>query len=209
MTKFEKACEMSFNDWIATIPDIVPEAEYTDKHAKWLKKLFNKMRDDRYHVFTTKTIKVLLVAAVLTALLLTAFVIPSSREFIVDNFEIFSTYELTESNNNSVNGEITVGYVPEGFELVIKENQSKHMYNKYESVDGKSFIVYKYSSSMKVDFNTENTETETIVIDNQEYIFSLSESNMGNIIWTKNDYIYRVNGNIYKKELLEIVKTVE
>ena len=67
MNNFEKACELSLNDWLATIPDIVPEAEYTDKHEKWLKKLFNKMRDNRYHRFTTKTVKVLLIAATLTA----------------------------------------------------------------------------------------------------------------------------------------------
>ncbi|MBR5203193.1 MAG: hypothetical protein IKW45_08000, partial [Clostridia bacterium] len=94
MSNFEKACEMSLNDWLATIPDIVPEAEYTEKHAKWLRKLFNKMRDNRYHRFTTKTVKVLMIAAVLSALLLTAFVIPSSREYIIDNFDIFSRYQL-------------------------------------------------------------------------------------------------------------------
>ena len=40
MSNFEKACELSLNDWLATIPEVVPEAEYTDKHEKWLKKLF-------------------------------------------------------------------------------------------------------------------------------------------------------------------------
>lgn len=209
MTKFEKACEMSFNDWIATIPDIVPEAEYTDKHAKWLKKLFNKMRDDRYHVFTTKTIKVLLVAAVLTALLLTAFVIPSSREFIVDNFEIFSTYELTESNNNSVNGEITVGYVPEGFELVIKENQSKHMYNKYESEDGSFFTIYKYPSSMKVDFDTETGNAEYITFDNVTYTVCTDTNGIYTVVWTVNDYIYQVDGPLEKDNILKIAKSAK
>lgn len=209
MTKFEKACEMSFNDWIATIPDIVPEAEYTDKHAKWLKKLFNKMRDDRYHVFTTKTIKVLLVAAVLTALLLTAFVIPSSREFIVDNFEIFSTYELTESNNNSVNGEITVGYVPEGFEPVSSVKLGKQIICKYESTNGTYFTVYKYSASMKVEFNTEDNFSEVIIVDGVEYVYCKGNLGVDNVIWTKNDYVYRIDGNITVDELIKIAQTVK
>lgn len=209
MTKFEKACEMSFNDWIATIPDIVPEAEYTDKHAKWLKKLFNKMRDDRYHVFTTKTIKVLLVAAVLTALLLTAFVIPSSREFIVDNFEIFSTYELTESNNNSVNGEINVGYVPEGFELENEEEYSKHLVKYYTSSNDKDLIIYKYSASMKVEFNTEGNHLEEIFVDGVEYVYCKGNLGVDNIIWTKNDYVYRIDGDITLDELIKIAQTVK
>lgn len=209
MTKFEKACEMSFNDWIATIPDIVPEAEYTDKHAKWLKKLFNKMRDDRYHVFTTKTIKVLLVAAVLTALLLTAFVIPSSREFIVDNFEIFSTYELTESNNNSVNGEITVGYVPEGFELESEEEYTKYLVACYTSSNDKEFIIYKCSSSTQVEFNSEYNNLEKIIVDDTEYVYCKGELGVDNIIWTKNDYVYRIDGNITLDELIKIAQTVK
>lgn len=209
MTKFEKACEMSFNDWIATIPDIVPEAEYTDKHAKWLKKLFNKMRDDRYHVFTTKTIKVLLVAAVLTALLLTAFVIPSSREFIVDNFEIFSTYELTESNNNSVNGEITVGYVPEGFELENEEEYSKHLVKYYTSLNNKAFIIHKYPSSMKVEFNTEYNEVENIIINNVTFTLCAGINGSNVILWNDNDYIYKIDGQLSIDELIKIAQAVK
>ena len=131
MNNFEKACEMSLNDWLATIPEIVPEAEYTKNHEKWKRKLFNKMRGNRYHRFTTKTVKVLMIAAVLSALLLTAFVIPSSREYIIDNFDIFSRYQITEPNDNSVNGEITVGYIPEGFELAETIVQDKHIAYKY------------------------------------------------------------------------------
>ena len=134
MSNFEKACEMSLNDWLSTIPEEVPEAEYTKNHEKWKRKLFNKMRGNRYHKFTTKTVKVMLVAAVLCALLLTAFVIPSSREYIIDNFDIFSRYQITESNDNSVNGEITVGYIPEGFELESSVLQDKHVYFRYVSI---------------------------------------------------------------------------
>ena len=61
MSKFIRACEKSLNDWVATLPDVVSEAEYSKNHEKWKKKLFNKMRGDYYHTFTTKTIQVILV----------------------------------------------------------------------------------------------------------------------------------------------------
>ena len=60
MTNLAKACELSLNDWLETFPDVIPEAECSKKHEKWKKNLFNKMRDDQYHRFTTRTIKVML-----------------------------------------------------------------------------------------------------------------------------------------------------
>ena len=141
MSKLARACELSLNDWYATFPDVIPEAECSKKHEKWKKNLFNKMRDDHYHRFTTKTIKVMVIAATLCALLLTAFVIPSSREFIIDNFDIFSRYKLTESNNNAVNGEITVGYIPEGFKLTNELVSSKVISYEYLDSNNENFIV--------------------------------------------------------------------
>ena len=209
MNNFEKACEMSLNDWLATIPDIVPEAEYTKNHEKWKKKLFNKMRDNRYHTFTTKTVKVLLVAAVLSALLLTAFLIPSSREYIIDNFEIFSRYKITENNKNSVNGEITVGYIPEGFELVNKQVIYKGVVFDYASSNGLEFTIKKHSSSMEIDFNTEDSIIEEKIVDDTKYTFCEGNFGINNIIWTKNDYVYLIDGPFANDEMIKIAKTVK
>lgn len=209
MSKFAEACMLSYEDWVATFPEIIPEAEYTEKHEKWKKKLFDKMRGDRYHRFTAKTVKVMLVAAVISALLLTAFVIPSSREFIIDNLGIYSTYELTEDNGNSVNGEITIGYIPEGFELESKENLSKLIMCNYINTNGKSFTIYKNASSIKYNFNTENVETKEIKINGVTYIYCTSQSGNSSVIWTKNDYVYQVDGTLSETELLKIAETVK
>ena len=209
MSKLALACEMSLNGWLATFPDVIPKAEYTKRHEKWKKNLFNKMRDDHYHRFTTKTVKVLLVAAVLLALLLTAFVIPSSREFILDKFDTHSTYKLTEDNNNSVTNEMVVGYLPDGFELQEQNRFDKQIVNVYSSKDGKFFTIQKSSSSMKVEFNTEGFITEEVEIDNIMYVYCQGEKGVNNIVWSKNDYVYRIDGNLTKEEFIKIAKTVE
>lgn len=209
MTKLEIACRLSFEDWLATFPEEIPEAEYTENHEKWLKKLFNKMRGDRYHRFTTGTVKVLLVAAILSALMLTAFVIPSSREFIIDNLGIYSTYELTEDNNNSVSGEITVGYIPDGFELTLKQNCDKYTCYQYESKNKYSLIIHKFSSSTRIEFDTQDVDTTEIVIDGITYTYCKSLSGNGSVVWNKNDYIYRVDGNLTRDEMLKIAQTVK
>ncbi len=209
MNNFEKACEMSFNDWIATIPEIVPEAEYTENHEKWLKKLFDKMRDDHYHRFTTKTVRVLLVAAVLAALLLTAFVVPSSREYIIDNFDVFSRYQLTEANDNSINGKITVGYMPEGFELVNKQVSSKNIILDYNNSSGKIINIIKSSSSIKIEFDTETGSLENIIIDEKTYTYYVDTNNCVYLVWNENDYVYQICGLISKDELIRIAEKLK
>ena len=208
MNKLARACELSLDDWFATFPEVIPEAERSEKHEKWKRKLFDKMRNDRYHRFTTKTVKVMLVAAVLWALLLTAFVIPSSREFIIDNFDVFSTYKLTESNDNSVNGEITVGYIPAGFELTSKNNNSKLI--AYDYMNENDWVsVSKLSSSIKIEFDTEMGSIENIDIDGKIYIFYVDENNYNYLVWNANDYVYQIDGTLSKDELLKIAKTVK
>ena len=209
MSNFEKACEMSLNDWLSTIPEEVPEAEYTKNHEKWKRKLFNKMRGNRYHKFTTKTVKVLVIAATLTALLLTAFVIPSSREYIIDNFDIFSRYQLTESNDNSVNGEITVGYIPEGFEKVNEYTSSKNIYLDYKNSKGIAINIIKSASSNMVEFDTETGNVENIIISDIIYTFYDDVTDYNCVVWNENDYVYQIHSTISKEELLKIAETVK
>lgn len=209
MSKFANACIMSYNDWVATIPapEDLPEPQYSKKHIRRMNALINKMRGNVYHHFTTRAIKVMLVAAVLFALILTAFVIPSSREFIIDNLGIYSTYQLTEENLNSVSGEIEVGYVPEGYQLESKEN-SPNGISYYYSKNGQIFMINKYSSSIEIDFDTENVDATNVIINNTTYTY-YGLSNNQSIMWHKNDYIYQVIGPFSNDELLKIAETVK
>ena len=167
------------------------------------------MRDDHYHVFTTKAIKVMWIAAIISMMLLTAFVIPSSREYILDNLDEFSRYKITENNNNSISCEIKVGYIPDGFELESFNFFSKHATSKYSSDNGRFFTILKYSSSMEIDFNTEFFVSEEIVVDSVKYIYCKGNEGVNNLIWTKNDYVYRIDGVFSKEEVIKIAKTVE
>lgn len=209
MSKFANACIMSFNEWDATIPVDLPEPNYSKKHIRRMNALINKMRDNVYHHFTTRAIKIMLVAAVLFALLLTAFVIPSSREFIIDNLGIYSTYQLTEDNGNSVSGEISVGYVPEGFELESEEASLKYSIYNYVSSNGLSFKIIKYSSSTEIDFDTETGNVTDVIINNRLYTCHTDINKICSIMWNENDYIFKIEGNLTQNEMLEIAETVK
>lgn len=210
MSKFAKACILSYEEWVATIPAELPEPEYSKKHIRRMNALKNKMRGNVYHHFTTRTIKVMLVAAILLALMMTAFVFPSSRDSFMDNFNIASRYQMTKHNKNSVPDEITVGYIPEGFELESKDNSSKHSIYKYMSVNNMSFTIYKAASSGEIYFDTETYDSETIYINNITYTYSENTSSDNkNIVWIVHDYLYRVDGNLTKDEMFKIAESVK
>ena len=209
MSKFAKACILSYEEWVATIPEELPEPEYSKKHIRRMNALKNKMRGNVYHHFTTKTIRVMLIAAILLAFLMTAFVFPSSREAIMDNFNIASRYQMTKENKNSVPDNITVGYIPEGFELESKDNSSKMSYYKYTSLDNSTFTVYKSASSGEIDFDTENLETKNVTINNIDYMYGTDAFGNTNIIWIVNDYMFRIDGNLSIEELFKIAESIE
>lgn len=208
MTKLAQACELVMEDWYETFPEVLPEPEYSKKHIKWRNKLFDKMRGGYYHRFTTKTVRVMMVAAVLCALLLTAFVIPSSREFILDKFEKYTAFQLTEDNKNSVNGEINVGYIPEGYEFESQDKAGKNIFIRYQTDNGDLFTIFKSSSSAKVDFNTEFSDAEEFTIDGVNYVYCKGNKGVDNLVWTKNDYVYRIDGALAKEEMIKIAESI-
>ncbi len=209
MTKLAQACELVMEDWYETFPEVLPEPEYSKKHIKWKKKLFDKMRGGYYHRFTTKTVRVMMVAAVLSALLLTAFVIPSSREFILDKFEKYTAFQLTEDNKNSVNGEINVGYIPEGYKFESQDKAGKNIFVRYYAHNGDFFTIIKSSSSAKAVINTEFYDSEEILVDNVNYFYCKENLGVDILIWTKNDYVYRIDGTLTKEEFIKIAQNID
>lgn len=210
MSKFARACILSYEEWVATIPEELPKPEYSKRHIRRMNALKNKMRGNVYHHFTTKTIRIMLVAAILLALMMTAFVFPSSRDSFIDNFNIASRYQMTKNNKNSVPNKIILDYIPEGFELESKYTSSKISYYKYTSSDNLTYIVYKSASSTEIDFDTETNDSEVIYINDIAYTYSENTlSNNKNIVWIENDYIYKVDGNLSKYEMLKIAETIK
>lgn len=209
MSKLAEACALSFEEWISTFPETMPKAECSPQHEKWKKKLFNKMRNDRYHVLTTKSIKLMLVAAILCALLMSAFVFPSSREGFVNSFDDFSIFKLIKDNNNFVNSEIKVGYIPEGYQFSEIIDTGKHKMYRYSNSDGEFFSILKQSSSMKVEYNSENSISNEIFIDGIKYIYCEGSTGTNNLVWIKNDYVYQLEGHFSKDELTKIAQSIE
>ncbi len=210
MDKFAAACRASYMDWEASLPDIenLPEPEYSKKHKAKMDKLFDQMRENTYHRFTTKSLKIILVAAVILAMVLCAFTIPSSRKYIIEHFDGFSEFAFTQRNKNAVNY-MDVGYLPEGFELAWSSDSSGSYSRCYKSKTKGDLEISKHSSATSVIFDTEDSTIEKITIGSITYLYTNTQSGMDSIVWIDTDYSYYVGGKLSKEELLKIAQNLK
>jgi hypothetical protein len=95
------------------------------------------------------------------------------------------------------------------FELKEKDSLDKLLQYKYISNNGQYFTVLKCTSAMEMNFDTENFIMEEIIVGNIKYTYCQGNEGMDNVLWTRNDYVYRIDGTLSKDELLKIAKTVE
>ncbi len=205
MGVFEQACILSNESFLKTIPDVLPEPQYSRKHIRAMNRIINKMRNDRYHRLTTGTIKALVVAAVILSLALSAFAIPSVRDYVITQFKTHSVFRTVSTEDSQLVTDLTVGYIPEGFELVEKQKDSLRVSCYYEKSDD-WLIVEKISKKLETGINTE-LKNITALGEKEHIVYTNSNTN-GGMVWCDNSYIYSVKGTLPKEELMKIIKNV-
>ncbi len=210
MNKFEQACIASYKEWENSLPNIesLPDPQYSKKHNKRMNRLFDQMRGNSYHHLTGRAVRILIAAAMLCALLLCAFATPSSRKTIVEKFDGFGKFKITQSNGNMVT-DLRIGYIPKGYEFESYSKDFKIIDFRYVSSDGDLLVLSKNSSGVKLLFNTENCRIEEIVIDNITYTYVTDSNEYKTLMWNKQDYIYSVSGGISKEELIKIAQNMK
>ena len=209
MGVFEQACIMSNESFLKTIPDVLPEPQYSRKHIRKINRLINKMRNDRYHRLTTGTVKVLVVAAIILSLALSAFAIPSVREYVITQFKTHSVFRAVSTEDSKPVTELTVGYIPEGFELVEeKKNKWRYMCNlSNESNDW--IVISKATKNAEIAIDTQTSGYEVNMNNGKEYIFFQSDDEVGGLIWYTETHTYTISGNIDKEKLFRIAENIQ
>lgn len=208
MTNFEAAVELSFNNWVASLPTEFDLPEPTQAYKEGIAKLMDKMRGDRYHKFTRNTARVILIAAILLAIATVTLAATVGREFVVKNFSNFSVYSVVDSSNNKNVEDIEIGYMPDGFELVSKESTKNKCYLNYFNED-KWISVYKTTIETDLAFDTEYKNKENIRINAFDGIYYKDDNlNFSGIVWNNGYYIYKVDGTISKEELLKTAENI-
>lgn len=207
MSNFTKACALSQEAWLDSLPTEFDDYTYSKKYNKEINNLINKMRNDKYHRFTKRTTRLLIVAAVIVSIAVTVIALPDSRSFIVKKFSGYgvmynNTYDLNSIENTSV------GYVPDGFEYT--GNSSDRDTNIKTYLNGRQYInIGKYGLSYSINYDSEYIKAYNIKRNNIVYSVSKNSENEIMVTWKYRGFTYLINGNISEEEALKIAYTVK
>lgn len=208
MSNFQEVCLLSCENWVDSFPDDIPKHKFSKKHEEKMKELFEPDTKVQKHRLSKKTIKILLIAAILLGLATTVFAIPASREFIIQKFSNHSEYNVLDTENAEEVESLKLNYIPEGFVKTEEYNSENYFIAVYDNLD-EYFSVKKYTIDTNVNYDTEKSNYEIIKINGIDAVFYKSDNNLGGIIFNNSKYLFVVNGNISKEELVKIAQNVE
>lgn len=210
MTPLEEACAISLKRWVDSLPDDIEPYQFSKKHERRMKVLFNKMRGGRYHSITTRATVLLVAAILIFAMAVTVMAIPYTREFIIEKFFDHSTYTVVGGEYSEI-GNIEIGYIPEGFEKVDEyygKSSSRISYKSTNSIDW--FDIRISQNTNPVFFNTEKYSKSIINKQNIDYVvYYEKDLNYNGVLFNKNSYSYNIYGSITTEEEIKIAETIK
>lgn len=207
MTPLEEACNISLKRWVDSLPDNIEPYQFSKKHERRMKVLFNKMRGGRYHSITTRATVLLVAAILIFAMAVTAMAIPYTREFIIEKFFDHSTYTVVGGEYSEI-GDIEIGYIPEGFALIDIYNGDETTRKSYRSyLDDNWFDIKITLANQDSYMDTETYDYETIATKSREYVYYHND-NYNGIIWNNSFATIRIIGSINVNEMLLIADSI-
>lgn len=207
MTNFEKACLLSCEEWVNTLSTI-DDFQFSKSYERKMKKLFNKMRNDKYHRFTTNTVKVLVAAAIIMSIATTAFAIPTTREYIFNHFKNYAVYTVADVDKAEQIEPISFGYLPDGFVQNYEDSALDRNTLGYEN--GAEWIkIDKYRIDSSVFKDNEYNNYETVQINGVDYICSVNDDGNTEVIWNNGEYVYSIYSSLNMNNLLTIAENLK
>lgn len=196
--------------WMATLPENIPEVEFSEKHIKNMKILLDKMRGDRYHRFTRKTTRVIIAAAVIMALMsVTVFATTDLGAYILDELSDHAIFQSLFESEETVDGKIDCGYVPDGFEIVTESSGDIHYLLIFENENGNSFSISKRRNQAEMGLDNEYAQKSVVQISNAELIIYEKDNGDIRAVWCNANYTYRLDGDISYEEVIRIAENVK
>ncbi|MGN0532414.1 MAG: DUF4367 domain-containing protein [Eubacterium sp.] len=206
MNNLEKACTMHQALWAEDVVDGMEEYQHTKEYNRFIKKLMNRMKGDHYHKMTKSVVRLLIVAAVILSVAVTASAVPTTNEYEVYELIYESIYRVVEEEKFKEITYLNVGYLPEGF-VPAEKQEDKVSYN-YEYKKGECQIdIAKGQLSGDIRFDSENHKVKIVKHNNIDYVVYYNDESSG-VIWNNGRNLFRIGGNIGVEELLKIAYSV-
>lgn len=219
---FEHAAEAR-DIWLSTLPtnENIPEFSVSQRFEKKMQRLVKEQHrtqkaNNFHHYMKRMTAAVLVVASISLAGMMT---VEACRvkviEVVTHAFNELTDYRFSSEGmgaNEFDLPEISFEYVPDGMletENTFKGNDRRYIL--YESSDGASFRLTQRAISSKGSYgsilDTENATYETIYINGNEVHIKEKPDN-NDIVWTVDNIVYHLYGNISMTELQKIAEKI-
>ncbi len=195
------------------IPEPDEDVTFSAEHEAAMHKLFmaerKRLRRKKWVSYSKRAACIILVLAILSGI--TVFSVEAWRvkflNFVFHTEEPNTDYNFSEPGTMFQNDEITLGYIPEGFELQKNANSDDAIKMMFSNGDNYfMFSVNKDDVDSSID--TENGMVEKIKINGYEGVYT-SNKNINAVIWYNNDYVFRITGDISKAELVHIAENIK
>lgn len=188
-----------------------PEIEFSKEHQEKMNKLFvrerRKIRARKIGVHASKIAAVLVLVAVVSGV--AVFNVDALRirflNMFTDTQPTNTEISFREGNSYSV-GNVTIGFVPEGFEVENEKSTESMSYLKFR-YDEDYFEIDIRNSYNNISIDTENAEAEKIEVNGLEILYSKKEDSTF-LSCHMNEKVINISGNIDDGLMIEIIKDI-
>lgn len=209
MNNLKLACIEYNKQWLASLPENPPKFEFSKRHQRKMKKIFDKMRGNRYHHFTRKTMVAMVTVTLLFTMSLCAFANPDFRAYVLDELSDHAIFQSLFETEENVDGKIECGYIPDGFEVTMEDYAENSLVIVYEDNNSKHFSIFKMKNGDEMGIDNEYTEKIVVHISNAEVIVYEKDNGDIRAVWCNENYTYRIDGNISYEEAIKISENVK
>lgn len=194
--------------------DIYREDEFStsEKFEKKMEKMIKSEHNVYHKVTLTRARKILCVAAIIIALLLSSLSVEAVRNLIANFFvEYFNDHNTVASNTEGslypteLESIYELGYIPDGYKLLDEDLTSDNEVCIYVNGNGDS-LVYEQNVKKNYSINIDNEyTTQSIEMHKKQEFYIYNYKNQEyNIIWDNGEYVFSVSGKLPKNELLKL-----
>ena len=198
--------------------DIPDDFDYQFSHSfeKQMKKLIRAERRWSWHLINTRKKRLLLAAAILTMLVVTAYGIPYVRaamsNFFWENFSGYSEMIIAENSVKTVDREFELSTFPKGFKLISKYETAAFIEKTYEDSNG---VIWSFSqaaagSSSGYSVDTDTSELIEKYVDGTKITLQISDTDT-TAYWMTDGYLLTLDcrGAVDVDTMLEYVQLIK
>lgn len=201
--------------WLDTLPadEEIPQHHFSNRFERKMKKLLKEQRHSlrtgqvlRY-IRRTVAVAMVMLVVVLSGLMTVKAYREKVIEIIVQVFNDLTDYRFSSNQTEDDLPAITFGYIPDGMTESNTESYDGYYYVLYEDLDGNFFeftqsVILPDDDYQKI-LDTEGATTEYFYIAGEEAVAN-SKNGDSTVIWSRQNALYHLFGNISLEDLKEI-----